>query len=101
DPPTTSAGALRAGTPSSRRQAGGDAVGDRVATGRRAGLDELARQSAADDLLHAPRDGEQAVEVDAGLDTHGVKAVDEVLGADVAGGAGSEGAAAQPADRAV
>ena len=37
------------------------------------------------EVLHAPGDGQQAVEVDARLDAHRVEAVDQVLGADIAG----------------
>src|SRR5262245_56818054 len=78
-----------------------DVVREGVAAVGLTGLHDLARQRAADDRLHPARDGDERVEVDAGLDAHRVQAVDEVLRAHVAGGAGREGAAAEPTDRGV
>src|SRR5438477_7820570 len=79
----------------------GDAVGQGVAPRERAGLDDLAGQRAADDFLDALGHGHELVEVDPGGDAHRVEAVDQVLAADVAGGARRERAAAETADRAV
>src|SRR5688572_29260433 len=76
----------------------GHAVGNGIAPRRRSGLHDLAGQCAADDLLHAAAGGEQPVEIDAGGDAHRVQAVHEVLAADIAGGAGSEGTATEAAD---
>src|SRR5215813_9959341 len=92
---------LTASHSASGRQPRGDAVGDGVAARPRASLVDLTRERAAHHRLDVSGHGDQAVEVDSGLDPHGVKAVDEILGADIAGGAGGEGAAAQAADRAV
>ena len=64
----------------------------------RPGLHHLARQGAPEDLLHVERGGAQQLEVDPGLDAELVQQVDQVLGADVAGGAGRERAAAEPGE---
>jgi hypothetical protein len=55
-------------------------------------------ERAAEDLLGRARGLEQRVEVDAGLDPHLVQHRDEVLGGDVAGRAGRDGAAAELAE---
>src|SRR5882762_415456 len=93
------AGVRGEGSFSSRGQARLHAVGQGVAPGPLARLDDLPGQRAPDDFLDALRDADQRVEIYARLDAHGEEAVDEVLGADVARGAGSEGAAAEAADR--
>src|SRR5437762_6434608 len=90
-----------AGPFSSRGQARLHAVGQRIAPRPLARLDDLPRECAPDDFLHAPGDADQRVEVDARLDTHGEEAMHEVLGADIARRAGGEGTAAEAADRAV
>ena len=50
-------------------------------------------------VLDAARDRDQRVEVDAGVVARFLEQVDEILGADVAGRAGRERAAAEPRDR--
>src|SRR5581483_6792829 len=65
-----------------------------------AGVDQLAGQLVADDLLgHAP-DLDQPVEIDAGPDAHLLAEQNQLLGADVAGRAllAGERAAAEAAD---
>src|SRR5215831_6304763 len=79
---------LCAGGPSSAWQPRSDAVGDGIPARPRPGLVDLTRQRATHHGLDVTGDREQAVQIDAGLDAHRVEAVDEVLGADVAGGAG-------------
>src|SRR5688500_17266544 len=76
----------------------GDAVGQGGPSRRWARLHDLAGERTTDDLLDAPAGGEEAIEVDAGCHAHRVQAVDEILGADVARGAGRERASTETAD---
>src|SRR4051812_1224872 len=82
--PTTAAQAARAG---------------RLAWDRSTRAVHLAGKVASEDAFEPLCHADQPVEVDPGPDTFAVEEVDEVLGGDVAGRAGREGAAAQAADR--
>src|SRR5262249_30924784 len=75
-----------------------DTVGKGIAPVPLARLDDLAGQRASHDLLHALRHGDERVQVDPSLHSHGPQAVHEIFRAHVAGGAGGEGAAPEPAD---
>src|SRR6185503_3918825 len=83
------------------RDARRDPVGEGIAAVGLAGLHALTGERAHDDLMHAPRDIEEAIEVDARLDAHRVQTVHEVLAAHVAGRARRERTAAQATDRRV
>src|SRR5215467_12253431 len=96
----------RAGVRGYRRSSGGGdprlhAVGRGIAAVPLPRLDDLAGQRAAHDLLHALRHGDERVEIDARVHSHGPETVHEILRAHVAGGARSEGAAAEPTNRCV
>src|SRR6266568_8475622 len=61
-------------------------------------LHDLARQRMPDDLLQAMRSLEHPIEIDARVVAHALQHVHDVLGADIAGRARREGAAAQPTE---
>src|SRR6185503_12438527 len=73
----------------------------RVELERLSRLHHLAGDIVADDHRDAARDGEELRQVDAGVVAHVLQHVHEVLGADVARGAGGEGTAAQAGHGAV
>src|SRR5262250_1972473 len=96
----------RAGVRSYRRSSGGGhsrlhAVGQWIAAIPLPRLDDLTGQRAAHDLLHALRHGDERVEINPRVHSHGPETVHEILRAHVAGGARSEGTAAEPPNRRV
>src|SRR2546423_5927369 len=94
-PPRPGAGARRAygrgaGGGRLRRGGGGGAVGGRRGPAReRARAVDLARQLAPEQALQPLGDADELVEVDPRLDAVAPEEVDEILGRDVAGGAGA------------
>src|SRR5262249_53882354 len=72
-----------------------------VQLGRLAGLHDHARQHTPERILRKARGIDERIEIDAGLDAHGMHHMDEILGRDVADCARRERAAAEPTDRAL